>query len=116
MNIQQVAEKLALSTDTIRRWERLKMIPPITRDDQGLRTFTNTDIRWLKHAKLLNSMNVSPDFQIEYVKLAMLGKKAIPARQTLLREQLDQLKNHHQRLTEQINDMEKMVEGSAGGI
>lgn len=102
MDIQQVAEKLVLSTDTIWRWERLGMIPPITRDDHGLRTFTNTDIRWLKHAKILNSMNVSPDFQIEYVKLAMLGEKAIPARKTLLQEQLDQLKEDHQCLINQL--------------
>ena len=35
MNIQQVAEKLSISTDTIRRWERLGMIPPVTRDSDG---------------------------------------------------------------------------------
>ena len=67
MNIQQVAKKVSLSTDTIRRWERLGMIPPITRNSDGLRTFTDEDIRWVKHAKLLNMMNVSSDFQIEYV-------------------------------------------------
>lgn len=105
MNIQQVAKKVSLSTDTIRRWERLGMIPPITRNSDGLRTFTDEDIRWVKHAKLLNMMNVSSDFQIEYVKLAMLGKKAIPARLSLLQEQLDQLKEDHQRLTDQINEM-----------
>lgn len=110
MNIQQVAEKLSISTDTIRRWERLGMIPPITRDHDGLRTFTETDIRWVKYAKLLNMMNVSPDFQIEYVKLAILGKKAISARQSLLKEQVDQLKENHQCLTDQINEMEKLVE------
>lgn len=110
MNIQQVAEKLSISADTIRRWERLGMIPPITRDRDGLRTFTDTDIRWVEYAKLLNMMNVSPDFQIEYVKLVMLGKKAIPARQSLLQEQLNQLKEDHQCLTDRINEMEKMVE------
>lgn len=110
LNIQQVAEKLSISTDTIRRWERLGMILPITRNSNGVRFFTNTDIRWLKYAKLLNMMNVSPDFQIEYVKLAMLGKEAVPARQSLLQEQLAQLKEEHQCLTNQINEMEKMVE------
>ncbi|QLL69963.1 MerR family transcriptional regulator [Lactobacillus sp. 3B(2020)] len=110
MNIQQVAKKVSLSTDTIRRWERLGMIPPITRNSDGLRTFTDEDIRWVEHAKLLNMMNVSSDFQIEYVKLAMLGNKAIPARLSLLQEQLDQLKEDHQRLTDQINEMEKTVE------
>lgn len=111
MNIQQVAAKLSLSADTIRRWARLGMIPPISRDRDGLRTFTETDVRWVKYAKLLNAMNVSPDFQIEYVKLVVLGKKAAPARQSLLQEQLGRLKSDHQCLTEQINAMERMVEG-----
>ncbi|MBB1124171.1 MerR family transcriptional regulator [Limosilactobacillus albertensis] len=110
MSIQQVAEKLSLSADTIRRWERLGMIPLIPRDHNGRRTFTETDIRWVKHAKLLNQMNVSPDFQIEYVKLSMLGEKAAPARQSLLQEQFGQLKADHQCLIEQINAMEKLVE------
>lgn len=91
MNIQQVAEKLSLSTDTIRRWERLGMIPPVTRNSYGLRTFTDADVRWVKYAKLLNMMNVSPDFQIEYVKLVRLGRNALPARKDLLNEQLDQI-------------------------
>lgn len=110
MNIQQVAEKLSLSTDTIRRWERLGMIPPVTRDKDGLRDFSPADIRWVKYAKLLNAMNVSPDFQIEYVKLVRLGKNASPARRDLLNEQLGQLKDDHQCLVDQINRMEQSVE------
>lgn len=110
MNIQQVAEKLSISTDTIRRWERLGMIPPVTRKANGLRAFSDADIRWVKYAKLLNMMNVSPDFQIEYVKLAMLGKNAIPARKSFLDEQLGRLNEDHQCLIDQINKMEKAIE------
>ena len=110
MNIQQVAKKLSLSTDTIRRWERLGMIPPVTRNEDGLRKFTKADIRWVKYAKLLNMMNVSPDFQIEYVKLAMLGKNATPARQSLLNEQLGHINDDHRCLVDQLTDMEKTIE------
>ena len=110
MNIQQVAEKLSISTDTIRRWERLGMIPPVTRNSDGLRTFTDADVRWVKYAKILNMMNVSPDFQIEYVKLVKLGKDALPARLSLLNEQVDQLKEDHKCLVDQLNQMEKTIE------
>lgn len=110
MNIQQVAEKLSISTDMIRRWERLGMIPPVTRNKDGLRNFTKADIRWVKYAKLLNMMNISSDFQIEYVKLAMLGKNATPARQSLLNEQLGQLNDDHRCLVDQLIDMEKTIE------
>jgi DNA-binding transcriptional MerR regulator len=110
MNIEQVAANLSLSTDTIRRWERLGMIPPVPRNRDGFRIFDETAIKWVKFAQLLNAMNISPDFQIEYVKLAQLGKKATPARRSLLEEQLTQLNEDHQCLTDRLNQMEKMVE------
>lgn len=110
MNIEEVATKFDISTDTIRRWERLGMIPRVPRNDEGLRVFDDTAIQWVRYAKLFNTMNISPDFQIEYVKLAQMGKQATPARQSLLKEKLDQLKEDHQCLTDQLNQMEKMVE------
>lgn len=110
MNIQQVANKLSLSPDTIRRWERLGIIPPVKRDADGFREFNDEAVEWVQYAQLLNMMHVSEDFQIEYVKLAMLGKNATPARQNLLHEQLAKLKDDHQCLLDRINQMEEMVE------
>lgn len=110
MDIKQVAKQLDMSTDTIRKWERLGMIPPVTRNHEGLRDFTENDIYWVKYAKLLNKMHVSSDFQIEYVKLAQLGQKAMPARRLLLKEQIDQLDEKYQTLTKYLHEMEKLVE------
>lgn len=113
MNIQQVSEKLALPTDTIRRWERLGMIPPVKRNAAGRREFSLEDLQWLEYAQLLTAMHVSKDFQIEYVKLAMLVENAKPARESLLHEQLAKLKDDHQCLLDRIHQMEKLVDKKA---
>lgn len=110
MNIQQVAAELLISPDTIRRWERLGMIPPIKRDNNGIRNLTKRDLQWLKFAKLLHAMNISSDFQIEYVKLVMLGKYATLARQTFVEEKLAQLQADYQYLVKQIKQIEQLVE------
>lgn len=109
MNIQEVAVKVGIAPDQIRCWERLGMIPPITRGQDGIRHFGKRDVKWLEYAKLLNEMDVSPDFQIEYVKLVQLGKQATPARRDLINEQLTKLKNEHQCLLERIKTMETNV-------
>lgn len=109
MDIKQVAMKVGVTPDQIRRWERLGMIPPIMRDQNGIRNFKDRDVEWLKYAKLLNEMDVSPDFQIEYVKLVELGKQATPARQDLINEQLDKLKDEHQCLLDRIKAMDTEV-------
>lgn len=110
MKIEEVADQLSLPTDTIRRWERLGMIPPVKRNQVGEREFDQDDMKWLQYAQLLNAMHVSTDFQIEYVKLVQLGKQAAPARQSLLQEQLTQLKDRQHCLLDRIQQMESMVE------
>lgn len=110
MDIQQAADRLSLTPDTIRRWERIGTIPPIKRNADGLREFNNEDLEWLEFTKTLTAMHVSTDFQIEYVKLAKMGKKATPARQALLKEQLSKLASDHQCLMDEINHIEDLVE------
>lgn len=110
MDIREAANKLSISPDTIRQWERLGMIPPIHRSDKGEREITPTILKWLQYAKILNKMGVSKDFQIEYVKLVELGKQATPARQAFLQEQLANLNNDHQCLLTAIQQMESLVE------
>lgn len=109
MDIQQAATQLALTPDQIRHWEHLGIIPPIGRNSQGFLQVDSEDMEWLRFAKILNAMHVSQDFQIEYVKLARLGKKATPARVNLLKEQLDQLEASHQSLVSEIKHIEELV-------
>lgn len=112
MQIQQVASQLAIQPDTIRRWERVGLIPPVRRDSDGLRIFTNRDVDWLKCVKVLNQLGVSDDFQREYMKLVSLGNQAEPARHSLIKEELAKIQNNHHCLLTAIDQLEKLAEDS----
>lgn len=44
MTIKEVAEKYAISTDTLRYYERIGMLPPVGRTAGGIRTYTEEDM------------------------------------------------------------------------
>jgi MerR family transcriptional regulator, aldehyde-responsive regulator len=47
MNITQAAEKSGLSVDTIRFYEKSEMLPKLSRDKRGWRSFDGGAIEWL---------------------------------------------------------------------
>lgn len=44
MNIKEVSEKYGISTDTLRYYERIGVIPPMNRDEKGYRDFSEKDL------------------------------------------------------------------------
>ena len=85
MTIKEVSEKYDISQDTLRYYERIGMIPPVTRTSSGIRDYQESDLGWVEHVICI----------IEYVKLCQEGDETIPARLQLLVEQrknlLDQM-------------------------
>ncbi|MQW23277.1 MULTISPECIES: MerR family transcriptional regulator [unclassified Lactococcus] len=59
MNIKEVSELFDLSPATIRYYEEAKIIPPITRNLSGYRSFTDRDLNWIYLVKSLRRANVS---------------------------------------------------------
>ena len=51
MNIKKVSEQLEITPDTIRYYERIGLVPPINRNKNGVRDFTDLDIQRI-HASL----------------------------------------------------------------
>lgn len=45
MTIKEVSEKYGISQDTLRYYERVGMIPPVTRTASGIRDYQEEDIR-----------------------------------------------------------------------
>ena len=47
MNIKKVSEQLEITPDTIRYYERIGLVPPINRNKNGVRDFTDLDINFM---------------------------------------------------------------------
>ncbi len=103
MTIAEVAKKYEISADTLRYYERVGLIPSVTRDKNGNRNYTETDCNWVQFAKCMRGAGMSVEKLIEYVKLFQWGIETLPARKKLLIEQ-------HEILGAQITELQKIYE------
>ena len=86
MTIKEVCEKYDITPDTLRYYERVGVIPEVSRTKGGIRDFTEEDIKWVENAICMRSAGVPVEMLIEYVKLFQEGDSTIEARRNLLVE------------------------------
>ena len=91
MTINEVSEKFGISQDTLRYYERVGMIPHVTRTAGGIRNYQESDIGWVEMALCMRSAGLPIEAMIEYVKLCQQGDSTIEARMLLLKEQMETL-------------------------
>ncbi len=87
MKIAEVSEKYNISPDTLRYYERIGLIPPVHRADNGIRDYSEADIRRIDFIKCMRRAGLPIDVLIEYLGLLEQGDETIPARNELLQEQ-----------------------------
>lgn len=92
MTVKEVAEKYHISPDTLRYYERIKMIPKVTRTSRGIRDYQEEDLKWVELAICMRGAGLPIETMIEYVKLFQQGDCTIPARLDLLNRQMEILK------------------------
>lgn len=103
MRITEVSKKFELSQDTLRYYERIGLIPPVNRNKNGIRDYTEEDCRWVEFIKCMRGVGLPIEVLIEYVTLFQEGDKTIEARKELLIEQRKVLIN-------KMKEMEKTLE------
>jgi DNA-binding transcriptional MerR regulator len=91
VTIAKVAEKYGLTADTLRYYERVGLLPNVTRTPGGIRDYSEEDCRWVEYIKCMRSAGISVETLIEYVKLFHQGTETIAARKKLLLEQREQI-------------------------
>ena len=91
MTIKEVSQKYKISSDTLRYYERVGMIPPVTRTAGGIRDYGESDLGWVELALCMRGAGLPVEAMIEYVKLCQQGDSTIEARMLLLKEQMETL-------------------------
>ena len=91
MNIKKVSELTGISADTIRYYERIGLIPPVTRNQSGIRDFTEREIGLLEFVRCFRKAGVSVEALIDYVTLLEEGEGTEEARLAILKEQAEKL-------------------------
>ena len=108
MTIKEVSEKYDISADTLRYYERIGMIPEVTRNANGIRNYQKSDLGWVELAICMRSAGLPVEALIEYVKLFQNGDSTFAARLQLLQEQ--RLQTAMDKLDYKISRYEKAVE------
>ena len=103
MTIAEVSKKYDISADTLRYYERVGMIPPVTRTASGIRDYQDSDLGWVGLAKCMRSAGLPVEAMIEYVRLYQEGDSTIPARLQLLLEQRQSLLEQKKKIDETVD-------------
>jgi MerR family transcriptional regulator, aldehyde-responsive regulator len=101
--ISEVSEKYGISLDTLRYYERIGLIPRITRNDRGQRDYTEEDCQLIQGILYFREAGMSIELLLEYMKMVHQGDETIQTRKELLIEQRD-------KLVERINELQKPLE------
>ena len=103
MKIMEVSEQYGISSDTLRYYERIGLIPPVHRKDNGIRDYNELDIRRVEFIKCMRSAGLPIEVLIEYVGLVQQGDKTIEIRKEILIEQ-------RELLAARMNEMQKTLD------
>jgi DNA-binding transcriptional MerR regulator len=91
MRISEVSEQCGISPDTLRYYERIGLLPPVNRNDGGIRDYGDIDVKRVEFIKCLRSVGLPIDVLIKYFKLVQQGDRTIEDRKEILIEQRAQL-------------------------
>jgi MerR family transcriptional regulator, aldehyde-responsive regulator len=103
MKIAEVSEQYGLSTDTLRYYERVGLIPTVNRNGGGIRDYNELDLRRVEFIKCMRSAGLPVEVLIDYVALVQEGDKTIEARKEILVEQ-------RKLLVERMSEMQKTLD------
>src|SRR3712207_8588801 len=98
--IKEVSEKYKISPDTLRYYERVGMIPTVTRKSNGVRDYQKDDLGWVELAICMRSAGLPIEAMIEYVRLFQEGDHTMEARLHLLSEQREILLDQQRQIQE----------------
>lgn len=102
MTIKEISEQLGVSQDTLRYYEKVGMIPPVTRTKGGIRDYQEDDIAWVTLATCMRNAGLPVKVMIDYLNLYKQGDSTIQVRCDLLKEQREKLLEQRKQIEETL--------------
>jgi len=110
MKIMEVSEQYGISSDTLRYYERIGLIPPVNRKESGIRDYNELDLRRVEFIKCMRSAGLPIEVLIEYVGLVQQGDKTIEARKEILIEQRELLAARMKEMQKTLDILDHKIE------
>ncbi len=100
LTIQQVAQQTGLSIDTLRYYERIGLLEPVSRAPSGHRRYTQRDIAWIGLLINLRETGMPLAQMVHFAQLRRQGDVTAPERLLILEQ-------HQRSLDQQIRKLEQ---------
>lgn len=68
MNISEVSKTTGISQETLRYYEKIEILPKISRSKGGIRQYKRSDLEWIRFIKEMRIVGVSIDSLKEYLQ------------------------------------------------
>jgi len=110
MRIAEVSELCGLSSDTLRYYERIGLLPTVNRSESGIRDYDEIDLKRVEFIKCMRSAGLPIDVLIEYVSLVQQGDQTSEARKEILVEQRAQLAARMEEMQKTLDLLDYKIE------
>lgn len=92
--IGEITKRLGISTDTLRYYEKIGLLPPVYRKPSGLRLYGAKDISRIKFIKRAKYMGFSLDEIKKLLRFREAPQNAKPDVRQLVSTKLEEIENH----------------------
>lgn len=110
MTISEVSDKYSISAETLRYYERVGVIPPVNRNKNGIRDYTEVDCNWVQFIKCMRDAGLSIESLIEYTCLFQKGDLTLSSRKQILIERRDELVSRIEDMQTALNRLNKKID------
>jgi DNA-binding transcriptional MerR regulator len=122
-NIQTMAVRCGMTAHTLRYYERVGLIQPVRRGQNGHRRYSDQDGEWLKFLKSMRATHMSIREMKQYAELREGGNNRVDEQRKILENhrlsletRIADLQNAQALLTHRIEQISKLDETEAGTV
>ena len=94
MKIGEIVAELGISADTLRYYEKIKLLPRVNRNNVGLRLYSNQDISRIKFIKRAQKMGFSLEEISQLLTFREAPQQAKPKVKELAHQKLSEIEAH----------------------
>ena len=109
LTIQQVAQQTGLSIDTLRYYERIGLLEPIGRAQNGHRRYTQHDLAWIDLLIRLRNTGMPRAQMVRFAQLRRQGSATLTERRLMLEQHQRSLERHMQELEQHMAELQQSM-------
>lgn len=99
-----------ISADTLRYYEKIGLIDPVKRNENGIRDYKEIDLKRTQFLKCMRLSGLSIDMLLQYIELLHQGEHTIPQRKEILMKQREVILLKMKELQETLEHLNKKIE------